>query len=65
MILAATLRFPKKLDPLKNWAILTSESAQAEWGAFFSEFVLTNTILDLLLVAIGPKKPNVLDLEKL
>ena len=59
------MRFPKRLDPLKNRAFLTPESAQAEWGAFFSEFVLTNTILNLLLVAIGPKKPNVLDLEKL
>ena len=45
------MRFPKRLDPLKNRAFLTPESAQAEWGAFFSEFVLTNTILNLLLVA--------------
>ena len=44
------LRFPKKLDPLENRAFLTSEPAQAEWGVFFSEFVLTNTILNLLLV---------------
>ena len=64
-MLAATLRFPKKLDPLKNWAILTSESAQAEWGAFFSELVLTNTILNLLLVTIASKSPNVLNWEKL
>ena len=59
------MRFPKRLDPLKNRAFLTAESAQAEWGAFFSEFVLTNTILNMLLVTIASKSPNVLNWEKL